>query len=75
MAIDYWQSIKNNAKPNTMYIAYSALRTPEQIEQLHKTTDTEQLERYRAYLDACNKHSQHLAIIQQHMPGWMPKFR
>jgi hypothetical protein len=58
-----------------MYLAYSSLRTTEQAEQLKKITDPEKLERYRAYLDACNKHSQHLAIIQQYMPGWMPVFR
>lgn len=61
-----------------MYIAYSALRTPEQAEQmneLEETGESEKLARYRAYLDACNKHSQHLAIIQQYMPGWMPVFK
>ena len=58
-----------------MYIAYSALRTPEQTAQLRKFADPEEEQRYRAYLDACNKHAQHLAIIQQYMPGWMPKFR
>jgi len=58
-----------------MYLAYSAFRTTEQTEQLQKITDPEKRERYRAYLDACNKHSEHLAIIQQYMPGWMPVFK
>jgi len=59
-----------------MYLAYSALRTAEQmnqIDELEKNGDNEQLQRYRAYLDACNKHSQHRQMIQQYMPGWMPR--
>jgi Na+/phosphate symporter len=59
-----------------MYVAYSALRAPEQmktIDELERSGESERLERYRAYLDACQKHSQHLQMIQQYMPGWMPR--
>ena len=66
---------KNNTIFNTMYLAYSALRIDERTKETEKITDKETLLRYRAYLDTCNKHAHELAIIQQYLPGWMPKFK
>jgi hypothetical protein len=57
-----------------MYIAYSALSSTENKKQDTNPEPEIQL-RYQAYRDACNKYSNHIAVIQQYLPGWMPKFR
>jgi len=58
-----------------MYIAYSALSPTENKNTDQPNTGTEIQLRYQAYRDACAKYSNHIALIQQYLPGWMPKFR
>ena len=58
-----------------MYLAYSALREPAEPNGNHPETNPELLLRYQAYLNACSKHSHHIAEIQKYFPNWQPKFR
>ncbi|MFI5162605.1 MAG: hypothetical protein ACHQHN_15105 [Sphingobacteriales bacterium] len=60
-----------------MHIAYSALRGTDGLK--HESADSNQIPelqlRYRAYLETCNKYSNHINVIQKYLPGWLPKFR
>jgi len=63
-----------------MYIAYSALQNPpdggfEQPKHAQtEATETELQLRYQAYQSVCSKYRHEIAAIQQHIPGWQPKF-
>jgi len=62
-----------------MYIAYSALQNPpsggpQQTNHAQSATETESQLRYQAYQSVCSKYRHEIAAIQQHIPGWQPKF-
>jgi len=63
-----------------MYIAYSALQNPlpggqQQTDHAQaETTGTEIQLRYQAYQTICSKYRREIAAIQQHIPGWQPRF-
>ena len=63
-----------------MYIAYSALQNPlfdgqQQTDHAQpETTGTELQLRYQAYQTICSKYHREIVAIQQHIPGWQPKF-
>ena len=60
-----------------MYLAYSALRGTDDPKR--QSADPNPLpeiqQRYRAYLETCNKYRSHIDEIQKYLPGWMPPFR
>jgi hypothetical protein len=55
-----------------MHLIYSAIR--DQTKTLNQP-ETELTLRYRAYLEACNKHKDLIAEIQKHLPHWTPRFQ
>jgi hypothetical protein len=61
-----------------MYIAFSALHqsTGEGHNQNNQNTlnEHEALQRFEAYMAACEKYKDEITAIQKYMPGWMPAF-
>ncbi|MES2107903.1 MAG: hypothetical protein V4577_04100 [Bacteroidota bacterium] len=54
-----------------MHLAYSAIsQTNNNRHQMQ--TDNEQLLRYKAYQQTCEKYRHEIAAIQKYMPGWLP---
>jgi hypothetical protein len=58
-----------------MHLIHSALGPLQQNVAQTNQDPTELQVRYRAYLEACDKHRDTIADIQKYLPGWMPKFR
>jgi len=59
-----------------MHLAYSAIAANNnQPTGTQHQTDNEQLLRYQAYQQTCEKYRNEIAAIQKYIPGWLPKFR
>jgi hypothetical protein len=60
-----------------MHLAYSAISTitNQQSNTQHHEPENEQLLRYLAYRQTCEKYHHEIASIQKYIPGWVPKFR
>lgn len=60
-----------------MHLAYSAISTTNapETETPRPKQENEQLLRYQAYQQTCEKFSREIAAVQKYLPGWMPSFR
>ena len=60
-----------------MHLAYSAIDTNNnpQNETQHPEPENQQLLRYQAYQQTCEKFQREIVAIQKYLPGWVPKFR
>lgn len=53
----------------TMHLIYSVLRPADDPSEKKSEIQI----RYHAYLNACEKHKNHIKEIQKYFPNWMPK--
>jgi hypothetical protein len=58
-----------------MHLVYSAISVTENTKPNKHGQLGDELLRYHAYLEVCNKYSREIAEIQKRIPDWAPKFR